>query len=165
MNRLPHPIGDVGPYGPMPDIVNELATVIDQARRELQEECDRFAPDVAARTHQHVRTGAPSKELVALAAEIDADLIVIGTDEQSGLERLLLGSTAASVQRHAPCSVLTVRQKPSIPEIEDGCLDCLDARAEAGDGDARCARHRRRLRPHTYHESAEPTYPGPSFRF
>jgi nucleotide-binding universal stress UspA family protein len=36
-------------------------------------------------------------------------MIVIGTQGRTGLERLILGSVAERVLRHAPCPVLTVR--------------------------------------------------------
>jgi len=43
------------------------------------------------------------------AREIDADLIVQGSQGRTGMERLRLGSVAEQVVRHAPCPVLTVR--------------------------------------------------------
>jgi nucleotide-binding universal stress UspA family protein len=51
----------------------------------------------------------PAAQIVAAAASIKADLIVIGTHGRTGLDRALLGSTAEYVVRHAPCAVLTVR--------------------------------------------------------
>ena len=54
-----------------------------------------------------VKWGAPAEELVAAA---DADtLLVVAQVGHSALERLLFGSTAARVARHAPCDVLVVR--------------------------------------------------------
>lgn len=54
-----------------------------------------------------VKTGNPAEEIVAFATEIDADMIIIGTHGVKGFERLLLGSTAEKVVKHAPCPVLT----------------------------------------------------------
>lgn len=56
--------------------------------------------------------GDPARVLVAYAAEHGADLIAITTHGHSGLARLLYGSVAEGVIRHAPCPVLLVR----IPE-------------------------------------------------
>ncbi len=56
-----------------------------------------------------LRTGKPFHEICA-AAESAADLIVIATHGYTGAQRVLLGSTAECVVRHAPCPVLTVRQ-------------------------------------------------------
>jgi nucleotide-binding universal stress UspA family protein len=56
-----------------------------------------------------VRVGVPWQEIVSLAVEEHADMIVMGTQGRTGLERLLLGSVAERVIRQAPCPVLTVR--------------------------------------------------------
>lgn len=56
-----------------------------------------------------VMWGSPAEELVALA---DADsLLVVSQVGHSGIERLLFGSTAARVVKHAPCDVLVVRKR------------------------------------------------------
>lgn len=54
--------------------------------------------------------GEPAAAICDLAASTNADLIVMGTHGRSGLTRLLLGSVAESVVRHAKCPVLTMRQ-------------------------------------------------------
>jgi nucleotide-binding universal stress UspA family protein len=71
----------------------------------------RISSQVAAtlRPEVRLREGKPADELVAAAHEWHADLVVIGTHGRSGLDRLLLGSTAEAVVRNAPCPVLTVR--------------------------------------------------------
>jgi nucleotide-binding universal stress UspA family protein len=56
--------------------------------------------------------GVPHREIVRIAASIHADLIVMGTHGRSGLDHLLLGSTAARVIRAADCPVLTMRVSP-----------------------------------------------------
>ena len=55
-----------------------------------------------------VRTGKPFHEITTEAGESQVDLIVIA--DYTGAQRVLLGSTAECVVRHAPCPVLTVRQ-------------------------------------------------------
>lgn len=55
-----------------------------------------------------VRTGNPFHEITIAAREDAADLIVIATHGYTGAKRVLLGSTAERVVRHAPCPVLTV---------------------------------------------------------
>jgi universal stress protein A len=55
-----------------------------------------------------VKWGSPAEELVALA---DPDsLLVVCQVGHTGIERLLFGSTAARVVKHAPCDVLVVRR-------------------------------------------------------
>jgi nucleotide-binding universal stress UspA family protein len=56
-----------------------------------------------------VKTGVPWREIVQAAADEHADMIVMGTQGRTGLDRLLLGSVAERVVRGAPCPVLTVR--------------------------------------------------------
>ena len=56
-----------------------------------------------------VQNGVPSREIVELATKTGAELVVIGTQGVTGLKRVLLGSTAEWVVRHATCPVLVVR--------------------------------------------------------
>ena len=60
----------------------------------------------------------PAPALLALAKEHHADLLVAGTQSKSGLERLLLGSTAEQLVRSAECPVLTVGPKARMPGDE-----------------------------------------------
>ncbi|HWH37046.1 MAG TPA: universal stress protein [Candidatus Limnocylindrales bacterium] len=53
--------------------------------------------------------GLPAAELIRVADDRQADLIMIGTHGRTGLGRLLLGSVARNVLTHAPVSVLVVR--------------------------------------------------------
>jgi nucleotide-binding universal stress UspA family protein len=53
--------------------------------------------------------GPPGEVLAQIAAERDAELIVIGTHGHTGLARFLLGSVATATLRHAPCDVLVCR--------------------------------------------------------
>ncbi len=55
-----------------------------------------------------IATGIPSEEVLAVARAEEADLVVVGTRGKTGLEHVLLGSTAERIIRMAPCPVLTV---------------------------------------------------------
>ena len=55
-----------------------------------------------------VRKGKPSKEIVGVAEEQDADLIVMITDWKRGFWDVLSGSTVEQVVKHAPCPVFTM---------------------------------------------------------
>lgn len=59
---------------------------------------------------RHVRLGRATDEILRLRDEIDADLIVLGSRGLNAFTRVLLGSDAESVIRHAPCPVLVVRR-------------------------------------------------------
>lgn len=55
----------------------------------------------------------PAEDLVAVAEETDADLIVIGLRRRSPVGKLILGSNAQRVLLEAPCAVLAVKaQRP-----------------------------------------------------
>ncbi len=105
----------------------------------------------------HGRLGAPSKEIVELATEAEADMIVVGTHGRSGMNRLLLGSVAEKVVRHAPCPVLVARPltKHSEPdptfEPEPACQACVAKRKETSGAVWWCEEHsHHHLKPHVY---------------
>jgi nucleotide-binding universal stress UspA family protein len=56
--------------------------------------------------------GPGADSIVRVATERRAELVVVGSSGRTGLDRLLLGSVAATVVRDAPCSVLVARQRP-----------------------------------------------------
>lgn len=58
-----------------------------------------------------VALGHPVTELVRIADEQSAGLIVVGSEGLTGIERFLLGSVSERVLRHAHCSVLIVKQE------------------------------------------------------
>jgi nucleotide-binding universal stress UspA family protein len=57
----------------------------------------------------HAAEGAPANALVERATLLDCDLVAVGAHSHDGLRRLLLGSVAEQVVRHAPCAVLVAR--------------------------------------------------------
>ena len=57
-----------------------------------------------------LQVGVLFEEIAKGAEEEHADMIVMGTNGRSGLNRVLLGSVAERVIRLAPCPVLTVRE-------------------------------------------------------
>jgi nucleotide-binding universal stress UspA family protein len=80
---------------PLPEIVGEEAVrkYSENKLDEVARECRLVAPDVEVRTH--LAHGRPA-EVVTGCAE-DADLLVLGASGHSGMTRVLLGSTAATV--------------------------------------------------------------------
>lgn len=60
------------------------------------------------KAEKHVRQGTIYREIVKLAQEIDADLIVMAS-QRPDLKDFLLGPNAARVVRHAKCPVLVIR--------------------------------------------------------
>lgn len=56
-----------------------------------------------------VTSGSPAVEIVRVSEEVGADLVVVASRGQSSLARMVLGSVAESVARHAHCHVLVTR--------------------------------------------------------
>jgi universal stress protein A len=82
--------------------------------REHREAVDKLAEPrrgLASFGEAIVDVGDPRDTIVAAAKALGADLIVMGTHGRRGLSRVVMGSVAEDVIRHAPCPVLTVRSK------------------------------------------------------
>jgi nucleotide-binding universal stress UspA family protein len=98
----------VHPYPPMP----EMGPVDAESMVDAHEQMESFQKTVGSVVpcKTMVRTGSGHGEIIAMAKELGVDLIVISTHGRTGLEHVLLGSTAEKVVRHAGCPVLVVRQ-------------------------------------------------------
>lgn len=92
---------------------SELARALEAThgyREELERRLRQLVPPDDSLPVEHLLgEGEPAEEIVRLARELPCDLIVMGTHGRTGLDRLLLGSVAEQVVRHAPCPVLTVK--------------------------------------------------------
>ena len=82
--------------------------------QELERRLRAVVPDNFDGPCEHLLLeGDPAREIVRAAEEENAELIVVGTHGRTGLARLLMGSVAEQVVRHAPCPVLIVKD-PSL---------------------------------------------------
>ncbi len=102
-------VGYSGMTEPLPiaDITDQLE---DSAERELPKLAER--EEVAGlKVEEMIVHGEAASEIVRVAKERNVDLIVVSSHGRTGLGRILFGSTAEAVVRHASCPVLVV--KPS----------------------------------------------------
>ena len=83
--------------------VSEIARALERAVQEID----------AAVTSAVILAAAPGAAIVDAAKRLEADLIVMGTHGRGGFSRLVLGSVAEYVVRHAACPVVTVRSAPA----------------------------------------------------
>lgn len=113
-----HAVHVLSPRDSDPDLLSidiRLTGVPDEIKRCVDSLWTRYACDVTV----HVRTGRAAKEILSTAAEIDADLIVVGTHQRVGLGKLVLGSVAESVLHYARCPVLVALPKAHPEESYD----------------------------------------------
>jgi nucleotide-binding universal stress UspA family protein len=89
----------------------ELSRISEQRAREmLEEEVGKVRAAGSTVAQGHLIEGRVAPEVVALAEEIGAGLIVMGSRGHGGIRRALMGSVSDSVVRHAHCPVLVVRE-------------------------------------------------------
>jgi nucleotide-binding universal stress UspA family protein len=82
-----------------------------QARELLDEQEKKIEEAGETILQAHLLRGRPDREIVHLADEIGAGLIVMGSRGHGGVRRALMGSVSDSVVRHAHCPVLIVREE------------------------------------------------------
>jgi nucleotide-binding universal stress UspA family protein len=110
------------PDGPIFETAVSLYTLGDERlatqRLELRARYEQDAETMAAaldkiglQATSHLRAGDPAQEIISVADDRGADLIVTGTRGLGGIDRLLLGSVARNVITHARCSVLVLRER------------------------------------------------------
>ncbi len=90
--------------------VNKMyVEALQKEARVALEQAERRLGALGLTVERHQEIGVPSHWISQKAREIKADAIVMGTHGRTGLQHVLLGSTAERTMRMAPCPVLTVR--------------------------------------------------------
>lgn len=112
----------VGPGYPAYDVrIPEVAEEFRQQTQEILDEQTKKIEEAGGKIAQaHLRLAEhhpgfehhPSDDVVGVAEEIGAGLIVLGSRGLGGMRRALMGSVSDSVVRHAHCPVLVVRGEP-----------------------------------------------------
>jgi nucleotide-binding universal stress UspA family protein len=107
----------VGPDYPLYEVPEHpvgLEDVLRKNRREakemLKQQAKRIEESGGTVNETHLREGRADEEIVELAEEIGAGLIVMGSRGHGRLKRALLGSVSDAVVRHAHCPVTIVRE-------------------------------------------------------
>ncbi|MDP6540793.1 MAG: universal stress protein [Planctomycetota bacterium] len=85
--------------------------LFDELRTESAEQIDAFAADAPGDVEisKVIAHDKPAHAICERVKQVDAGLAIVGTRSLTDLERVLLGSVADRVVRHATCSVLVVR--------------------------------------------------------
>jgi nucleotide-binding universal stress UspA family protein len=119
--------------------VEESQRISEQRAREVLEvEVGKVRSGGVTVAEAHLIEGRVAPEVVALAEEIGAGLIVMGSRGYGGIRRALMGSVSDSVVRHAHCPVLVVRADPIVFPIKilvatDGSKEAELASSSAAD--------------------------------
>lgn len=79
------------------------------AQKRIQKIRERAA-EYNVKTHERIIAGNPRHEILTIAKSEPIDLIIIGTHGRKGFSRIVHGSVAEAVARHAACSVLSVKR-------------------------------------------------------
>jgi nucleotide-binding universal stress UspA family protein len=81
-----------------------------ESEKELQRVQDQLEGSGLGVDVRHlVRGNEPAEDLIAVANEVSADLIVIGLRRRTPVGKLILGSNAQRILLDAPCAVLAVK--------------------------------------------------------
>jgi nucleotide-binding universal stress UspA family protein len=132
----------------------EFEQYLDRRLNEFTRTRDAAAP-IPQRVVAHLRFDSPAEQIAELARDLEAHLVVVGTQGRRGLSRMLLGSVAEGVVRLSPCPVLVVRPREvsTAPRIEPPCEHCVRTRIATGGQRFWCKQHSERHGArHTYHQ-------------
>ena len=121
-NRAPfhvlHFVCAIEPHGQIPTIPHHGRVDLAYVERVEAALLDEIAVElkgaaITDRVHffVHARIGRAAEEILDLAREVGADLIIVGSKGLTGVERLVLGSVAEQVVRGAGCTVEVARPK------------------------------------------------------
>ena len=95
---------------PDPILVEDIERRSERRGREvLNGEVERLRSAGGTVAQSHLMMGEAAREIVHLAEDLGAGLIVMGSRGRGGIRRALMGSVSASVVRHAHCPVMVVR--------------------------------------------------------
>jgi nucleotide-binding universal stress UspA family protein len=93
-----------------PILEEDLERSSEQRSRELLDaEVERVRSAGGTVAEAHLIMGEVAREIVHLAEDLRAGLIVMGSRGRGGIRRALMGSVPESVVRHAHCPVMVVR--------------------------------------------------------
>ena len=93
-----------------------VGEIVSGAEKAMADFVAEHFPDVQVKAE--VVVGYAAEEILSLAENEDADLIVMGTHGRKGIDRILFGSVAEKVVKNSSRPVLTIRPADDLPEEE-----------------------------------------------
>ncbi|MDP9474464.1 MAG: universal stress protein [Actinomycetota bacterium] len=96
------------PASPSPSLDNYSRLAKEEATRLLRREAWNARVAGSRMIREHLCEGRPAEEIIALAEELDADLVVVGSRRAGRIKRLITGSVSEHVVHRASCPVLVI---------------------------------------------------------
>jgi nucleotide-binding universal stress UspA family protein len=122
-----------------------LPELLEVGRKILVQASEEAKQLFAGRIVTHLSIGAPWREILQLCANVNADVVIVGSHQRNGIERWLLGSVSEQIVRKASCQVLVARAKnyaeAAVPEIEPACAECLATQHASAGTKLWCTQH------------------------
>ena len=130
--------------------------LIDDGRKFVDSVAKVAAEKFEGRLVAHLTVGEPGREILQLANDLEADMIVVGTHAKKAIERMLVGSVSVSVVKKAHCPVVVARPKDyaageernetreiaeKVPEIEPPCPKCVETQRATKGRELWCEAH------------------------
>jgi nucleotide-binding universal stress UspA family protein len=137
-----HVVSGLDRWGPHADFPHVDTTFegAEQVRDEVNRRLGVVIEEVRPRSvagYVHIRIEDAADSILAVAAEVRAAMILVGTHSRKGIKRMFLGSVSERVAREASCPVMVIRpadygaEEPRLA-IEPPCKPCLATRASSG---------------------------------
>ena len=110
---------------------SEIDAYVEKLRRHESANLDTLLQEVASSQGRasldylkpgiHLVKGWPREEIPALAKDVEADLVVMGTVARTGVPGLIMGNTAETILNHLDCSVLAIKPPDFVTPVQLGC--------------------------------------------
>lgn len=94
---------------PVDNTLEVIYSLLENEGARIMEESQTSASDAGITLETHIKQGHAGNEILKLAEELEADLIMLGSHGKSEIDRLLIGSVTTYVVRHSSITTLVVR--------------------------------------------------------
>ncbi len=99
-----------GEFGLLRAVTKGMDKIIEEEAMKILTNVKNMAKEEGVNVELVFRKGVPSNEILKVADEIKADLIVLGSRGLSGIEKILVGSVTERVIANAKCPVLVINK-------------------------------------------------------
>lgn len=130
---------------PVAPSMSAPARFLEEGRAWVDGVAARAAERFKGRVAAHLAVGDATREILQIASDLEADLVVVGSHGKGAIERMLAGSVSQSVAKKARCAVLIARPKEyaaeDAPSIAPPCPQCLEVQRATNGEKLWCPQH------------------------